>query len=246
MRRIMRMKRRQAGHWESRLKKAAVRFWQNWVKPTLVVVVVLGSLRSSVADWNDVPTGSMKPTILEGDRIVVNKLAYDLKIPFVGWEVARWGDPRRGDVVVCYSPEDGTRLVKRVVGLPGDQVEMHDNQLMINGKPAVCGPLAADTVAQIEPAEQIQHGFASETLGSRSHAIMTTPAVPARRYIAPVAVPAGHYLVLGDNRDLSRDSRWFGFVAREQIAGRAFGIAISFDRNHSYLPRWHRFGRGLD
>ena len=242
----MRIKRRLAGRWQPRLKMAALRLWQNWVKPILVVVVVLGSLRSSVADWNDVPTGSMKPTILEGDRIVVNKLAYDLKVPFAGWEIVRWGDPRRGDVVVCYSPEDGIRLVKRVIGLPGDRVEMRDNQLIINGEPAGYGPLAADTVAQIDPAEQVQHGFASERIDSRSHAIMTTPAVPARRHMAPVTVPQGHYLVLGDNRDLSRDSRWFGFVPRDQIAGRAFGIAISLNRNHSYLPRWHRFGHGLD
>jgi len=246
MKRVMRIKRRHAGRWQPRLKTTALRLWQNWVRPLLVVVVVLGSLRSSVADWNDVPTGSMKPTILEGDRIVVNKLAYDLKVPFIGWEIARWGDPQRGDVVVCYSPEDGVRLVKRVIGLPGDQVEMRDNRLIVNGQPAVYGPLAADTIAQIDPAEQVYHGFASERLDNRAHAIMTTPAVQARRNMAPVTVPPEQYLVLGDNRDLSRDSRWFGFVPRDRIAGRAFGIAISLDRNHSYLPRWHRFAHGLD
>jgi signal peptidase I len=230
----------------SRAKTLGIRLWRNWVKPILMVVIVLGSFRSTVADWNDVPTGSMKPTILEGDRIVVNKLAYDLKVPFLGWKITRWADPQRGDVVICSSPEDGIRLVKRVIGLPGDQVEMRDNRLIINGQPVAYGPLAADTVSQIDPAERPQHDFSLEQITNHPHAIMTTPAVPARRYMRPVTVPQGHYLVLGDNRDLSRDSRWFGFVARDQIAGRAFGVAISFDRNHSYLPRWHRFGRGLD
>src|SRR6266540_2752238 len=79
------------------------RIWREWVKPLLVVLVVLFSVRSAVADWNDVPTGSMKPTILEGDRIFVNKLAYDLKVPFTTWHLAQWGNPGRGEVVVFFS-----------------------------------------------------------------------------------------------------------------------------------------------
>jgi signal peptidase I len=224
----------------------AARFWRSWGRPILTAVIVVGSFKSSVADWYDVPTGSMKPTIIEGDRIAVNKLAYDLKVPFAGWQVVRWGGPDRGDVVVCYSPEGGTRLVKRVIGLPGDRIEMQDNQLIINGQPAVYGPLAADIVGQIDAAEQAQHRFVSERIGNRSHAVMATPGVPARRFIAPLTVPDGHYLVLGDNRDLSRDSRWFGFIARDQIAGRAFGTAFSLDADRWHLPRWHRFLRGLD
>src|SRR5262245_17162119 len=100
----------------------ARKLWREWVRPLLVVLVVLFAVRSAVADWNDVPTGSMKPTILEGDRIFVNKLAYDLKVPFLGWRLVKWSNPGRGDVIVFASPADGTRLVKRVVGLPGDRV----------------------------------------------------------------------------------------------------------------------------
>src|SRR6184192_162450 len=99
----------------------------------ILMLLVISSLRSALADWNDVPTGSMKPTIQEGDRVVVNKLAYDLKVPFTMIEVAKWGDPKRGDIVVLFSPEDGTRLVKRVVGVPGDRIELRDNQLLVNG-----------------------------------------------------------------------------------------------------------------
>src|SRR5512140_2840639 len=106
------------------------KFWQEWVKPLLLTIIVLGSMRSALADWNDVPTGSMKPTILEGDRVFVNKLAYDLKVPFTTFHLATWSNPQRGDIVVFYSPQDGRRLVKRVVGLPGDTLELRDNHLV--------------------------------------------------------------------------------------------------------------------
>lgn len=100
------------------MKKSARWFWKEWVKPFLVIALIVGSVRSAVADWNHVPTGSMKPTILEGDRVIVNKLAYDLKVPFTTWHLAEWGNPARGDIVVFFAPNDGTRMVKRVVGLP--------------------------------------------------------------------------------------------------------------------------------
>src|SRR3954452_11119049 len=107
----------------------------------VLMLLVVSSLRSALADWNDVPTGSMKPTIQEGDRVVVNKLAYDLKVPFTTIEIAKWGDPRRGDIVVLFSPVDGTRLVKRVIAVPGDRVAMLNNQLYVNGKAAHVAPL---------------------------------------------------------------------------------------------------------
>ncbi len=104
-------------------------FWLEWVKPLVVIALVMFSFRSAVADWNDVPTGSMKPTILEGDRIFINKVAYDLKFPFTTYRLLEWGDPLRGEVVVLRSPEDNKRLVKRVVGLPGDLIEVRRKYL---------------------------------------------------------------------------------------------------------------------
>ena len=106
----------------------------NEIRVFALMLLVVTSLRSALADWNDVPTGSMKPTIQEGDRVVVNKLAYDLKIPFTTFEVLKWGDPHRGDIVVLFSPQDGVRLVKRVIAVPGDVVQLVDNELFINGK----------------------------------------------------------------------------------------------------------------
>src|ERR1044071_6595116 len=117
-----------------RLQRAARYLWREWVKPLGLVAIVVFPLKSAIADWNWVPTGSMKPTILEGDMVLVNKLAYDLKVPFTLQRLAAWNDPKREDIVVFFSPHDGTRLVKRVVGVPGDTVEMRGNVLLVNGK----------------------------------------------------------------------------------------------------------------
>src|SRR6516162_5299237 len=107
-------------------------WWRKDIRPLLITALAMFAVRSSLADWNDVPTGSMKPTILEGDRVYVNKLAYDLKVPFTTMHLAQWSDPQRGDIVVFYSPYDGKRLVKRVIGLPGDTLELRNNSLVIN------------------------------------------------------------------------------------------------------------------
>ena len=102
-----------------RLWKQKIRqFWYGWGCPLLIAALVATSFKSAIADWNVVPTGSMNPTIVEGDRIFVNKLAYDLKIPYTTHHLAKWQNPERGDIVVFFSPADGQRLVKRIIGLP--------------------------------------------------------------------------------------------------------------------------------
>jgi signal peptidase I len=211
------------------------------IRVFLLMILIVSSLRSALADWNDVPTGSMKPTIQEGDRVVVNKLAYDLKIPFTTYNVVKWDDPARGDIVVLFSPADGTRLVKRVVAVPGDQVEMKDNQLFVNGQPARQSP--------IEEAESPDQGKAyvlDEDLYGHIHKMMVTPEIPAVRSFGPVAVPNGHYFVLGDNRDNSNDSRFIGFIERRRIVGKAVAVAFSLDRANWFAPRFERFFEGLD
>jgi len=221
-------------------------WWNKEIRPLLILALILFSIRSSLADWNDVPSGSMKPTILEGDRVYVNKLAYDLKVPFTTWHIAEWSNPQRGDIVVFYSPHDGTRLVKRVVGLPGDIVEMREEQLILNGRPVEYRPLSAGVSGQLPEAERQQSVFATEQLPSRAHAVMATPAVPAKRTFDPVQVPAGHYFMMGDNRDNSFDSRFYGPVERKHIVGRATAVVLSFDRNNHWRPRWQRFFSSLD
>jgi signal peptidase I len=213
----------------------------NEIRIFLLMLLVVSSLRSALADWNDVPTGSMKPTIEIGDRVVVNKLAYDLKIPFTTIRVFKWDDPKRGDIVVLFSPVDGTRLVKRVVAVPGDTVAMVENHLYINNRKIEWTPLQTT-----DDPEQGLTFVASETLGGREHKLMLTPQVPAVRSFAPIKVPAGHYFVLGDNRDNSNDSRFIGFIGRKQIVGEATAVAFSLDRQNNWTPRLDRFFKRLD
>jgi signal peptidase I len=221
-------------------RKRLAKIWREWVKSILLVVLIVTSFRSAIADWNDVPTGSMKPTILEGDRIVVNKLAYDLKLPFTTWRLATWGDPARGDIVVLYSPADGKRLVKRVIGVPGDFIAMRANHLAVNGSEVSYSPIAEE-LAPANGEQLVQE----EQLGSVAHPVMLTPNAPSRHSFAPIMVPEGSYFVLGDNRDQSLDSRYFGFVDRSMIVGRATAVAASVDPFHHYSPRWSRFFQAL-
>ena len=202
----------------------------------VLMILIVSSLRSALADWNDVPTGSMKPTIQEGDRVVVNKLAYDLKVPFTTISVLKWDDPERGDIVVLFSPVDGTRLVKRVVAIPGDKVEMRDNQLFVNGRLAKQSPIALASTEDGDSAEVLY-----EDLYGRNHMVMLTPEIPAVRSFGPVAVPEGNYFVLGDNRDNSNDSRFIGFIERRRIVGKAVAVAFSLDRANYFVPRFERF-----
>jgi signal peptidase I len=218
---------------------------REWGKPLLIVLLIGVTLRSAVADWNDVPTGSMKPTILEGDRIFVNKLAYGLRLPLTAWWLTRWSEPQRGDVVIFFSPEDGARLVKRVVGLPGDVVVMRRNLLIINGQPADYGPLDEEIVNQIAVDKQSHHQFAAEKLDDQAHPVMATPALPAMRSFGPTTVPEGHYYVLGDNRDVSGDSRFIGTIPAEQIVGRSSRVILSLDPESPFTPRWDRILRTL-
>ena len=223
----------------------ARRIWKEWLRGLVVVLAVTGCIRSAVADWNDVPTGSMKPTILEGDRIVVNKLAYDLRAPLVGWRLLSWADPERGDIVILRSPADGKRLVKRVIGVPGDRLAMVGDRLLVNNTPVTLQ--RRGVLWDKGRFGNVQRRLiAIEVLGRTRHTIMITPQIPASRSFPPTAIPSGRYFVMGDNRDESADSRWFGLVAREDILGRAFAVAGSVDLQHKWRPRWDRFFTGLD
>ena len=217
------------------VKKTLKRWWTEWLRSVLLIVLVITSFRSAVADWNDVPTGSMKPTIFEGDRIVVNKLAYDLKIPYTTLRVVSWANPTRGDIVVLYSPVDGKRLVKRVVGVPGDMVSMIDDRLIVNNVTVSYSPPPPDLVAGTTPGCSGKF-IASENFGDRPHAVMIPHGTHCRPTFAPVNVPDDSYFLMGDNRDESFDSRHFGLVDRGQIYGRALAVAGSVNpENHFWL-----------
>lgn len=221
-------------------KKRLLLFYRGWGFSLVIAILIATSFKSAIADWNDIPSGSMKPTILIGDRIFVNKLAYDLKLPYTTWHLAQWANPARGDIVVFYSPNDGKRLVKRVVGLPGDTIEMHKNKLFIDGVGIKYEPLDNEIMNQIPFARQPHHFFFSENLTGKKHPVMFESSQPSLNSFGPVFVPKGKYFMLGDNRDNSADSRFFGFVDRKLIVGRASAVVISRDKSF-FHPRWDRF-----
>lgn len=215
-----------------------------WPAVIVLFLLVLAA-RSVIADWNPVPTGSMKPTILEGDVILVNRAAYDLKLPFTTRHLVEWSEPQKGDIVVLKSPDDGIRLVKRIIAVPGDHLELRGDTVWLNGAPAEQKMAEIDDWPELSAADRRSHRAAIETLAGRSHPIMLD-----RRHAlhskGDMLIPAGHYFVMGDHRNNSRDSRYFGLVERSLILGRAHRVLVSVDIKDGWKPRWDRFFRPLD
>ncbi len=210
----------------------------------LVFLFCMVMFRSAVADWNVVPTGSMQPTIRIGDRILVDKLAYDVHLPLTHVSLRHLADPQRGDIVVLDSHEAHERLVKRVIGLPGDQVAMRSNVLFINGH---ASSYSATERSGIHDDEQNAAHYEIERYGRMHHVIRLSDHWPSpASNFGPVTVPAGHYLLLGDDRDNSMDSRYFGFFPRNEIVGRSHYVVLSLDPDHHYRPRNSRLGTSLD
>ncbi len=206
----------------------------------LLFIVLMVAFRSAIADWNDVPSGSMQPTIVEGDRVYVDKLAYELRVPLTQLALVVRGAPERGDIVVFDSRRAGVRLIKRVVGLPGETIMLRDNRLWIDGRLVEHQEL---------PAARDAGGSADaiEWLDGRAHQIRR--ARDARSSLSdfgPVRVPEDHYFVLGDNRDNSADSRVHGPVPRAELVGRSTHVVLSFDHDAGFLPRAGRWFARLD
>ena len=224
-----------------KLRTAGQRLLREWIRPLLPILLIVTAFRSAVADWSDVPTGSMKPSILEGDRVVINKLAYSLRFPLTRWHLLAFDGPQHGDVVVFISPHDGKRLVKRVIGVAGDTVELRNNVLYLNERAVEYSKLDLADLPVGHQELDSRWQLATERLRSRDHAVMSRPEISAMRNFGPVSVPLAQVFVMGDNRDDSFDSRFFGMVDRERILGEATHIALSFDPTRYYLPRWQRF-----
>jgi signal peptidase I len=213
------------------MKPYITKFWKNNRSLILMVILMIG-FRSAIADWNTVPTGSMKPTIVEGDRIFVDKLAYDLKLPLTQVSLHHFSDPQRGDIVVFDSAAAEKRLVKRVIGLPGDTIELRSNKLIINGK-----------ATRYSRTRQVrEYLMATESLGGLEHQVKFD-ALNQSPYsnFGPVTVPEGFYFMLGDNRDHSADSRYYGLIPRNEIVGKAEKVILSLDYDNYYIPRNERF-----
>ena len=238
-------------------RRKLIHHWRRTVRPILLIVVVFLTARSIILDWNDVPSGSMNPTIFVGDRIFVNRLAYGLKFPFTTWQLIKWSGPKRGEIVVFYSPADGIRLVKRQIGIPGDHIVYKNGRLSITDKDGKDVPVTYQPYspsASEVPADQLKgYTFYKENLDGHEHLVAYLP----DRFIATQlskrpeyrdferVLKDDEYFMMGDNRDNSNDCRFIGTVHRDQILGRSSRIMFSLDHDDSYLPRGSRFFKSL-
>lgn len=212
------------------MKQRLNKVWKDH-KSLLLFLVLMTVFRSAIADWNDVPTGSMNPTILEGDRLLINKMAYDLRVPFTTVSLLHRADPSRGEIIIFESAVSEKRLVKRVIGIPGDRIAMMNNRLQVNGK-------LLDYHLQEVAGNSSDY---TEILDGQHYTVRISHISQGFANFEAVTVPAGNYLVLGDNRDNSVDSRYIGFVPRHEIIGRSRQLALSLDYENYYLPRSERF-----
>jgi signal peptidase I len=215
-------------------------WWLDWTAGMFPVIVAVFVLRSFLFEPFKIPSGSMIPTLLVGDLILVNKFEYGLRLPVIHTKITEGHAPQRGDVMVFrYPPKPSQDYIKRVVGLPGDEVAYLNKTLTINGQPVSKLPMPSFLE---EDSMQYRHQF-EEALGGKKHLLLNYEDRPAyiqtgafpqsdncRYSIEGVVckVPAGHYFMMGDNRDNSLDSRYWGFVPEENIVGRAFFIWMNF------------------
>lgn len=190
----------------------------------------------------------MAPGIVPGDRILVNKLAYGLRLPFTGAPMMQWHTPLRSDAVVFLAPRSGLLTVKRVIGVPGDRVSWRDGILRVNGIDAIYHRTTAHSDVMSLASTQAPVQAYSESLLQQDRTILrraNRSRLGAKDFVE-VTVPEHHYLMLGDNRDNSSDYRAFGFVPKEALVGSASYILFSLNPQNYYLPRWQRWGSALD
>jgi signal peptidase I len=221
-----------------------MRSWLRSNRGFLLFLACFALFRTAVADWNPVPSGSMRPTLLEGDVVFVNRLAYDLKVPLTDVGIAAIGEPKRGDIVTFFSPRGGTRLVKRIVGLPGDTIAMRKKVLYVNG---IAARYSDPALVREPPVEAGATALrVTETIGGSRRRIQYLPDASPMESFGPLVVPADSYFMLGDNRDNSADSRYIGPVARRLLIGRVNRLVASADIVGDWMPRIERFGKPLD
>jgi signal peptidase I len=218
-------------------------WWLDWTAGLFPVIITVFLLRSFLFEPFKIPSGSMIPTLLVGDLILVNKFHYGVRLPVINTKIIEGSQPQRGDVMVFrYPPKPSLDYIKRVVGVPGDEVAYINKRLSINGKPVLTTPVAEFFD---EDAMRYSRQF-EETLGERTHRllndedrragfseaeIMDFPNRQNCRYSVEgfvCKVPEGHYFMMGDNRDNSLDSRYWGFVPDKNIVGKAFFVWMNF------------------
>lgn len=215
--------------------------WVDFARSFFPVILAVLLLRSFVVEPFRIPSGSMLPTLLAGDFILVDKFSYGLRAPVFHNVLLPLGKPERGDVMVFRFPPDPSKdFIKRVIGLPGDEIEYVNKKLYLNGRRVTMNPIGLYDEPRMQSLKGSLH-FVEELPGA-DHEIILQPRRPSRD--AQLIVPEGHYFVMGDNRDGSDDSRRWGFVPEENLVGRAFLIWMSWDSTRN-LPAWSRIGQSI-
>lgn len=227
-------------------------WWVEYSRAFFPILLIVFILRSFLAEPFRIPSGSMRPTLVEGDFILVNKYNYGLRLPITGTPIINIGAPKRGDVIVFKHVKNGESIdmIKRVVGLPGDHITYKDKTVYVNGKPAVQDFIAEEQDITRGGSVPVRHFH--EQLGEVKHDIFVHPStlqiVPHYAY-SDETVPKDSYFVMGDNRDNSEDSRVWGFVKDADIQGRAFLIWMSLNHDKEWrldslldMVRWSRIG----
>ena len=209
---------------ESDRRPAGTRRRRWWIRVAIIVLALFLGAPAVVRAYR-VHGPSDAPTYLWGDLVLVNMAAYDLGVPFTRLRLVSWADPERGDFILFPIPETGHVGFKRVVGLPGDQIEMRENVLLVNRVPLEYEPQDPDDLGSIPAINWMGTVVALERGLGEDHVVTFTPGHTAEEAFGPVTVAEGHYFTLGDNRDHSRDSRHYGAVPREQILGR-LGVVV--------------------
>lgn len=207
--------------------------------PVLFIVLLF---RSFCFEPFRIPSSSLEPTLLIGDFILVNKFAYGLRLPVLNTKIMNLGEPKVGDIAVFrYPVNPKENFIKRIIGVPGDHIRYIDKVLYINGQPApqqlLISTTAADHQGVVWPVVEKR-----ENLLGVQHAIYQRPSAPAQNF--DIVVPAGHFFAMGDNRDDSSDSRYWGFVPEENLAGRAIAVWLSWDNKQKNF-RWSRMGQSI-
>jgi signal peptidase I len=229
------------------------------------LLILIVTVKSSIVDWNYVPTGSMRPTLADGDQIIINKLAYDVTIPLTYKSLYKISDPKKGDIVVFDTEKQDVRMVKRVLAVPGDKIKIRKNKVYINDQKleysedfnsefleSVFKPLDESDKENYKennlPIDKMAVTYQTETLNGVKHGIRLEEGVQkiGSLGLKEMTIPENNYLMIGDNRNNSLDSRYWGLVERHEIVGKVNYVVFSLDQDHWLKPRMDRLFTRVD
>ncbi len=223
---------------EAEKKKKKKSLVREYVEAIGVAVLLALAIRTFVAQAFTIPSGSMMDTLLVGDYILVNKFIYGAELPFTGWHLPGLRQPQRGDIVVFKYPLDEKRdFIKRIIAVPGYELVIRGDQVFINGRPIPEPYVKRGAGGFVPPRYHTDRGSGEPCLAQAAAAAEAHP-----DQFGPIVIPPGHYFVMGDNRDNSQDSRYWGCVRREEVRGKAFMIYWSWNGDDRWL-RWRRLGK---